>query len=355
MSLARVIDLRSDTVTLPKAEMIEAIRNAPLGDSIMGEDPTVNQLEKKAAELLGMEAALLVTSGTMANQITLMSLCNRGEEVIMGEDSHIYTLEGAAAAVVAQVQIRTIEVPDGIYDASKIESRIQTGDIQRPKTSLICLENTYNLNKGQIVSLENMKEIRAVANKHSIPVYLDGARLFNAAIELGVTPDVICREVDAVQFCLTKGLGCPIGSILAGTKEFIETATINRQRLGGGMRQAGIIAAPAIYALDHMIDRLSEDHKKAKLLAASLSTVDGIKIQAEDVQTNIVSPVISHEDWDSKLLIEFLSTKGIKVKNIGEKQVRMVVHYQITDEEIQFVVSAFEEFSSSVQIKTTVH
>ncbi len=352
MSPERIIDLRSDTVTLPKEEMIEAIRHAPLGDSIMGEDPTVNLLEKKAAELLGMEAALLVTSGTMANQIALMSLCQRGEEVLMGEDSHIFTLEGAAAAAVAQVQIRTIEVPDGKYDVSKIESNINVGDIQRPKTSLICLENTYNLNKGQIVTLENMKEIRAVSRKHNIPVYLDGARLFNASVELGVAPADICKEVDAVQFCLTKGLGCPIGSILAGSKEFIEKAVLNRQRLGGGMRQAGIIAAPAIYALDHMIDRLSEDHQKASRLAKRLAAIDGIRM--EDVQTNIASIELLREDWNSQLLIEFLSTKGIKVKNIGENRVRMVVHYQITDEDIDRVVNAFEEFASVFSMKSTV-
>lgn len=352
MSPERIIDLRSDTVTLPKEEMIEAIRYAPLGDSIMGEDPTVNLLEKKAAELLGMEAALLVTSGTMANQIALMSLCQRGEEVLMGEDSHIFTLEGAAAAAVAQVQIRTIEVPDGIYDVSKIERNLNAGDIQRPKTSLICLENTYNLNKGQIVSLENMKEVRAVSKKYSIPVYLDGARLFNAAVELGVTPADICQEVDAVQICLTKGLGCPIGSILAGSKEFIEKAILNRQRLGGGMRQAGIIAAPAIYALDHMIDRLTEDHQKASRLATRLAAIDGIRM--EDVQTNIASLELLREDWNSQFLIEFLFTKGIKVKNIGENRVRMVVHYQITDEDIDRVVNAFEEFASVITMESTV-
>lgn len=354
MSQARVIDLRSDTVTLPKDEMMVAIQNAFLGDSIMGEDPTVNQLEKKAAEMLGMEAALLVTSGTMANQIAMMSFCNRGEEVIMGEDSHIFTLEGAAAAVVAQVQIRTIEVPNGIYDMKKIESLLNMGDIQRPRTSLICLENTYNLNKGQLVSIENMKEIREISRKYNIPVYLDGARLFNASIELGVTPDVICQEVDAVQFCLTKGLGCPIGSILAGSKDFIEKALLNRQRLGGGMRQAGIIAAPAIYALDNMINRLSEDHKKARQLAIRLSTVDGISIRLEDIQTNIVSLELLREDWNSQLLIEFLVVRGIKVKNIGKKKVRMVVHYQITDEDIHNVVSAFENFASVISMKSTV-
>lgn len=343
------IDVRSDTVTLPKAEMMDAIQNALLGDDIMGEDPTVNELERKAADLLGMEAALLVTSGTMANQVALMNFCHRGEEVIMGEDSHIYTLEGAAAATVAQVQIHPIAVDNGVYDAEKIERIIHPGDIQRPKTGLISLENTYNLNKGQIVSVENMKEIRALSHQYDIPVYLDGARLFNASIELGVHPSVICKEVDAVQFCLTKGLGCPLGSILAGSKEFIEKAVLNRQRLGGGMRQAGILAAPAIYALDHMIDRLAEDNKRAKYLATRLSELDGIDIRLEDVQTNIVSPTLTKEHWKSDMLIDYLSQKGIKVKNIGERQVRMIVHYQITDEKIEKIISAFQAFTTEMQ------
>lgn len=348
MSLTKQIDLRSDTVTLPKKEMLEAILNAPLGDDIMGEDPTVNELEKRTAKLLGMEDALLLTSGTMANQVAIMTFCHRGEEVIMGEDSHIFTLEGAATSAVAQVQIRPMAVSKGVYDIEKMESLINSGDIQKPKTSLICLENTYNLNKGHIVPLENMKEIRELSRKYHIPVFLDGARLFNASVQLGMEPSVICQEVDAVQFCLTKGLGCPIGSILAGSKEFIEKATLNRQRLGGGMRQAGIIAAPALYALDNMIDRLVEDNKRSKDLASQLAKIDGINIDPDDVQTNIVSPELTKENWNSELLIDFLLKEGIKVKNIGEKQVRMIIHYQITEDHLNHVVEAFHKFAQSV-------
>lgn len=346
--MAKIIDLRSDTITLPTEEMRASISNAVLGDDIMGEDPTVNELEKKAADLLGMEDSLLVISGTMANQVAIMSFCNRGEEVIMGEDSHIFTLEGAATAAVAQVQIRPMKVHQGIYDEEEMEKLINIGDIQKPKTSLISLENTYDLNKGEIVSLDNMRKIRSISRKYDIPVFLDGARLFNASVEMGVAPSVICNEVDAVQFCLTKGLGCPVGSILAGSKEFIQKAKLNRQRLGGGMRQAGIIAAPAIYALEHMIDRLTKDNKKAKLLASQLSKLNGIEISQEDVHTNILSPKLSKDNWTSKKLIDFLLERGIKVKNIGEKQVRMIIHYEISDEDIYKVQKAFSCFTETI-------
>src|SRR5690625_1337779 len=342
-----MIDLRSDTVTIPKQEMLNAILSAELGDDILAEDPTVNELEEKIANLLGMEDALLVTSGTMANQIAIMTFCQRGEEIIMGEDSHVYLLEGAATSIVAQVQIKPVPVNNGIYDIETLKQYINVGDIQQPRTSLICLENTYNLNKGLIIPLDHLKEIRKIADEHRIPIYMDGARLFNATVELNVDPKEVCQYIDAVQICLTKGLGCPIGSILAGSKTFIEQAILNRQRLGGGMRQAGIIAAPALYALDHMIDRLIDDNKRAKYLAEKLSTLKGLSIDLAEVQTNIVSPILKNEDWDSEKLIDFLLDNGIKVKKIGEKQVRMIVHYLISDEDIEKVIKAFETFTTT--------
>lgn len=342
-----MIDLRSDTVTIPKQEMLNAILSAELGDDILAEDPTVNELEEKIANLLGMEDALLVASGTMANQIAIMTFCQRGEEIIMGEDSHIYLLEGAATSVVSQVQIKTVPVNNGIYDTETLKQYINEGDIQQPRTSLICLENTYNLNKGLIIPLDHLKEIRKIADEYHIPIYMDGARLFNATVELKVDPKEVCQYIDAVQICLTKGLGCPIGSILAGSKTFIEQAILNRQRLGGGMRQAGIIAAPALYALDHMIDRLIDDNKRAKYLAEKLSTLKGLSINLAEVQTNIVSPILNNEDWNSEKLIDFLLDNGIKVKKIGEKQVRMIVHYLISDEDIEKVINAFETFTTT--------
>lgn len=335
------IDLRSDTVTLPKIEMIEAIANATLGDDIMGEDVTVHELERISADLLGMEDAILVLSGTMANQIAMMGYSSRGEEVILGAESHIYNLEGAAMAAVAQVQGRPIHVPNGYFDPEVVESAISKGDMQRAKTALIALENTYNLNLGQIVSLENMKEIQDVAKQYNLPVYMDGARLFNATAELGVAPSEFCKYVDAVQFCLTKGLGCPLGSILAGNKEFIAKAKQNRQRLGGGMRQAGIIAAPGIYALENMLGRLKEDNNRARELAKRLAGIDGISINAENVQTNIISAEIRHHDMDAELIINRLREKKIKVKKIEPNRIRMVVHYSITDAAVDYVEAMF--------------
>lgn len=337
------IDLRSDTVTLPKPQMMEAIVNASLGDDIMGEDATVNELERKAAELLGMEEALLVISGTMANQVAVMCFAERGQGIIVGYESHIFNLEGAALAAVAQVQARPINVPNGYFNPEAVETLISPGNIQNAKTALISLENTYNLNEGQIVSIENMKEIKELAECHDIPIYLDGARIFNAAVELGIKPAELCRHVDAVQFCLTKGLGCPLGSILSGTKEFINEAKINRQRLGGGMRQAGIIAAPGIYALDHMIDRLKEDNKKAYEFAKKLSVIEGITINMNNVQTNILSVVITREDMNSDKFISLLEEKKIKVKKIGKKKVRMIVHYLISDENLEYVYKSIRE------------
>ncbi|CAD2080356.1 threonine aldolase [Jeotgalicoccus coquinae] len=344
----KMIDLRSDTVTTPPQAMLKEILTANLGDDIMGEDSTVNELEKQAAELLGMEDALLLTSGTMANQVALMTFCQRGEEVIMGKESHIYNLEGAATSAVAQVQIKTVQVDNGVYDLKEIEKNINIGDIQRAKTSLISLENTYNLNAGQIIPMDNLKEIKLLANKYEIPIYMDGARLFNASIELGISPADICKEVDAVQFCLTKGLAAPIGSILAGSKEFIDKARFNKQRLGGGMRQAGIIAAPAIYALNHMIDRLKDDNDRADWLAQKISDIPHFKIETGGMRTNIVSPIITHDQTDSLQLINYLLEEGIKVKNIAEKQVRMIVHYQIEQEELNRIISALENFSSTL-------
>ncbi|MCM3671142.1 aminotransferase class I/II-fold pyridoxal phosphate-dependent enzyme [Mesobacillus maritimus] len=339
----KVIDLRSDTVTLPKPEMMEFIAQARLGDDLLGEDPTVRELERKAANLLGMEEGLLVLSGTMANQVALMTYCDRGQEILLGKDSHLFNLEGAAMAAVAQVQPRPIEVHQGYYDPELMEEQIHTGDIQKAETSLICLENTYNLNKGQVVSVENMKEIKQLAEQYHLPVYMDGARIFNALIELDMRPADLGQYVDGGQFCLTKGLGCPLGSVLVGNKEFITKARLNRQRLGGGMRQAGVIAAPGIYALDHMIDRLSVDHQRAKRLAKGIAEIEGLVINLQEVHTNIISPVINVEHLNTDGLLADLAKKGVKVKKIGKREFRMIVHYQITDEDIDYVLYALRQ------------
>lgn len=338
----KILDVRSDTASLPTPKMREAMYNVNVRDAILNEDPTVSKLEKMAASILGMESALLVVSGTMANQIAIMAMTERGNEVILGPESHLYNLEAAGMAVLSQVQVRIVDVENGAYDIDSLEDAIQKNGVQTAKTGLICLENTYNLNKGSVITLENMARIKDVANRHGIPVYLDGARIFNAATYLKVEPSDICQYVDAVQFCLTKGLGCPIGSILAGSKSFIENARRIRQRLGGGIRQAGIIAAPGIIALQNMTSHMEQDHQKATKLLNGLSKISGIKPISDQFQTNIVSIEIVKDDWDADRFIEELTKNNIFVKRIGKNKVRMVTHYSISNEDIDFIVNTIK-------------
>jgi len=337
------IDLRSDAETMPTQEMVEAITKAKLGDDILGEDPTVIELERLASSMLDMEDAMLTISGTMSNQVAVMTMTERGQEVIMGKESHLYNLEVAGLAALSQVQARSVSVTKGVYDINEIEESIQPVGIQAAETGLICLENTYNLNEGSVVPLENMKDIKEVAKRNGIPVYLDGARLFNAATYLNVPASVICQYADAVQICLTKGLGCPIGSILLGPKTFIQKAKKIRQRLGGGMRQAGIIAAPGIIALQKMTNHMQNDHQLASHLSDGLSTIPGLKLLSEQFQTNIVSIEIVQEGWDADRLVDLLKSRNILVKKIGPKKVRMVTHHQITKKDIDAVLSYLVE------------
>ncbi|MFD1708355.1 threonine aldolase family protein [Siminovitchia sediminis] len=340
--MVKKLDLRSDTASLPTEKMKKAMFNATLGDDILKEDPSVNELEELAASMLGMEAALFVISGTMANQIAVMTLTERGQEVILGPESHLYNLEVAGLAALSQVQVRPVKVENGCYDIDHVKEAIQEKGIQSATTGLICLENTYNLNEGSVVPLKNMAEIKEIADKHNIPVYLDGARLFNAAAYLGVKPSEVCQHVDAVQFCLTKGLGCPLGSILAGPKTFIEEAKRIRQRLGGGMRQAGVIAAPGIVGLTEMVDRIGEDHVTAAKLFNGLRTIPGIKPTANHFHTNIVSVEIDKDSWNADRFIEALKKYNILVKKVGSHRVRMVTHYHIRDEDINHVVQCIQ-------------
>ncbi len=283
-----MIDLRSDTITLPTAGMRQAINDAALGDDVYGEDPTVNRLEELAAALTGKEAAMLVPSGTMGNQVSILTHTVPGTEVIMEADSHIYYYEAAAASVFAGIQPRPLEGNRGSIPAGLVEWAIRADDIHLPPTSLICLENTHNRAGGTIVPLEDMEAIAEVAARHDLPVHLDGARIFNASVASGVAVKDYCSSVTSVQFCLSKGLGAPVGSIVAGPKAFIQAARRWRKRLGGGMRQAGIIAAAGIYALENMVERLAEDHENARYLADGLAALRGIDFNPAEVDTNIV-------------------------------------------------------------------
>lgn len=343
MSIEGYIELRSDTFTRPTEHMWQALVARPdLGDDISRADPTVTQLEKLAAEILGKEDALLLISGTMANQVAVMTLTERGDEVIVCEESHIYNLEVAALATLSQVQARPMRCPDGYYDPEMIRSLIRPKGIQSPKTGLIIVENTHNLNRGIPVTVENMLEIRQVADEYDLPIYLDGARLFNASEVLGVSAARLAEAAGMVQVCLTKGLAAPLGSILAGSSALVERARWMKQRIGGGMRQAGIIAAPGIVALQEMIGRMAEDHRRARLLREHLAQIRSLKVYPTGPMTNIVTIELD-EGLDADRLYNGLLARKIRIKPLGNRQFRMITHYQVSDEDIHSVVQAMQE------------
>lgn len=337
------IDLRSDTVSMPTEEMLDAMKNAELGDDILGEDPTVKKLEKIGAEMFGKEAALFTVSGTMANQIAVMVYTERGHEIIVGKESHMYNLEVAALSTLSQVQVKAISCPGGYIDPVVLESEIKVASLQTAATGLVCLENPYDLNKGFVMSLNNISQIKAVCDKYNIPIYMDGARIFNAAVALNTDVKEIVKDVDAVQFCLTKGLSAPVGSLLVGTKEFIDEARRIRQRLGGGMRQAGVIAAAGIVGLEKMIDRLPEDHEKTRVLFSGIKAIDERLIEDSIADTTIISLNVAPLGIDGDSFLQNMLDHQIKIKKIGVQQFRMVVHRHITYEDIDKVLDCLKE------------
>lgn len=340
----RYIDLRSDTVTMPTDEMRKAMFEAEVGDDVYGDDPTINALEKMAAEMVGKEAALFVTSGTMGNQLGVMTHTTRGDEVILGENAHIAVHEVGATAVLSGVQLRTIKSSDDILYPEAVERAIRVDDIHEPRTGLICLENA--LANGTVVPLDVMKGVYDVAKLHNIPVHLDGARLFNAATALGCTAKDITQYTDSVQFCLSKGLCAPVGSILAGSKEFIKKARKNRKLLGGGMRQAGFLAAAGIIALEKMTKRLGEDHENAKYLGKRLLEIPGIELDLEKIQINMVFFELNRPGFDSRSLVSKLFEKGIKINGEDAGLFRFVTNNDVTKKDIDFVIDTMKEVLS---------
>jgi threonine aldolase len=280
------IDLRSDSVTPPTEEMMKAIESAELGDDVYEEDQTVNRLQELAAKKTGKEAALLVTSGTQANLVSQLALTQRGQEIIVERDCHMYYYEVGGMSAIAGLIPRTIEGTMGYLEPEKIEREIREKDIHYPQTGLICLENTHNRAGGTVITPKQMEAVHDLAKSHGLPLYVDGARIFNAAVALHT--DVRNFRCDAMMFCLSKGLSAPIGSLICGSYEFIEKARKFRKMLGGGMRQAGIIAACGIVAVEKMVDRLADDHKNAMILAEELNAMDGISVDMSRVQTNMV-------------------------------------------------------------------
>jgi threonine aldolase len=335
----RMIDFRSDTVTWPTQEMREAMAAAEVGDDVYGDDPTVNRLERKAAQRLGKEAALFVASGTMGNQLAVFTHIDRGDEVIIAEDNHIVAHEAGAAAIIAGAQLRCLKSEKGRVSLDDVERTIRTGDdYHQPRTGLICLENAHS--SGVVHDLSYMEDISRIARKHGIPVHLDGARIFNAAAYLKVDAAEIARHADSVMFCLSKGLCAPVGSILAGSAEFINKARRKRKILGGGMRQAGILAAAGLIALEKMTLRLHEDHERALCLASLLEKIPGLTVFKDDVHINMVFFRIDGE-YDEDKLMERLNAAGILANPPHNGVMRLVTHYYTRKDQIETAAEVF--------------
>ncbi|MDL2217250.1 low-specificity L-threonine aldolase [Christensenellaceae bacterium OttesenSCG-928-M15] len=335
------IDLRSDTVTIPTPAMREAMASAAVGDDVYRDDPTMNELEALAANMLGKEAGLFVPSGTMGNQLAIMAHTNRGDEVIASREAHIFVHEVGAPAVLSGVMLNLLEFENGIFDAKKIEAVIRPDDIHEPETTLICLENA--LSNGRVMDVSTMKEIYEMAKRHNLPVHMDGARVFNAAVALHVDVKELTRQVDTISCCLSKGLCAPVGAVLAGPYKFIERARKYRKLLGGGMRQAGILAAAGIIALKDMPSRLQEDHENARYLADELNKLDGISVDLSSVQVNMVWFSVDRSKEFVESIAGRLLEKGVKSNGPTDGKLRFVTHYGVSRENIDAAVAALKE------------
>ena len=330
----RIIDLRSDTVTHPTDQMRRAMAEAAVGDDDYGEDPTVNRLQERAAELLGKEAGLFTTSGTMSNLIATLTHCRRGDEVIMGDQAHMFWHESGGGAALAGAQPRLVpNGSQGRIDPLDVEAAIRPRNANRgPATTLVCLENTHNRCGGGALTPEETRKVAEAAHAAGARVHLDGARIFNAAVALEVPAKALAQDVDDVTFCFSKSLSGPVGSMLCGSREFIDEARRWRKMLGGGMRQAGVLAAAGLVALDTMIDRLADDHVNARKLANGLAGVDGLKLDPERVQTNIVILQVDPAMATAQELIGALDREGVKAGSPGKGLIRMVTHRHISGE-----------------------
>jgi len=345
----RTYDFRSDTVTLPTKAMMDAVATAPLGDSARGDDPTVARLEEIGRELTGKDDALFVPSGTMANLAAVIAHDCRGGEVIVEEEAHIYNSEGGGLSVVAGAVPRPIKGHHGVLDASEIEAAIKgTTDPAVAPTRLICLENTHNASGGRVMPLEDMAAVQAVATRAGLPVHLDGARLLNAAAYLGVPLSEICRHADSVWFALCKGLGGPVGALLAGNKTFMIRARRAAKMLGGGMRQAGLVAAPAIVALRDPYSLLRRDHELAGKLGRGLAAIDPSLVDVERVQTNIVNCFVDKFNADAAPVVHSLRERGI-LANSKRTKIRFVTHYHIDEGAVATAVAAVGEVLAALR------
>ncbi len=328
-----MIDLRSDTFTVPTEGMRKAIYEAPVGDDVWGEDPTVNKLQEKLAEMFGKEAALFVPSGTMGNQISLAVLAGPGDEAVMDADAHIYYYETGAAAVVSRLNIKLIKTNDGMMPLKEIEAAVRPSDYWFPKTKLICLENTHNRHGGTIIELDYINKLADFVQKNNFRFHCDGARIWHAIAEREISPAEYTKHFDTVNVCFSKGLGAPVGSAILGSREIIADALRWRKILGGGMRQAGIIAAGAIYALDNHLQLLKHDHEKARKLARKIAANELVDIKLSSVQTNILAFKLD-DSVHADVFTDECRKLGLLLAPIGGNRIRAVIHFQISDSQI---------------------
>ena len=334
------IDLRSDTVTLPSQEMLDAISKTELGDDVFSEDPTVNALEKKASIISGKEAALIVPSGTMGNLVSILVHCSRGDEVIVGDQAHTFLYEAGGISAFGGIHSRQLKnKDDGTIDIDEIANSIREENVHFPPTTLICLENTHNRCFGAAIKPNYVSKVKEIARKNNCKIHLDGARLFNAAVALNLNIKELTKDVDSLTFCLSKGLSAPIGSIICGDANFIYRARRIRKALGGGMRQAGIIAKFGELALDSMIEQIKIDHENAKLLAQGLSNLDLVNIDLDKIHSNIVYFRLHKADKD---LLCNMKDKGILFFEVSPNRYRLVTHYGISVDDIQQVLDTFK-------------
>jgi len=331
----RIVDLRSDTITRPTPAMRRAMAEAEVGDDVFGEDPTINRLEEMAANRLGKEAGLFVASGTMGNLVCLLTHCGRGDEVLLGDASHTFLYEQGGSAGLGGIHPRPLgNQPDGTLELDHLEAAIRPDNIHFPRTRLIVLENTHNRCSGSPLTPDYMKDVGDIARRHGLRIHVDGARIFNAAAALGVTASHLASEADSVMFCLSKGLAAPVGSVVCGSRDFIKEARRTRKLVGGGMRQAGVIAAAGIVALTEMIDRLKDDHENARRLGEGIAETKGLSVDLPRIQTNMIYINITRSDLSSADLAHRLAREGVLVLPTGPRQLRAVTHRHITREDM---------------------
>jgi len=341
-----IVDLRSDTLTLPTPLMREAMARAEVGDDVWEEDPTVRRLEELAARRTGKEAALFVSSGTQGNLVSVLTETRPGQEIILDADCHIFNYEVAAAAMFGGVQTLPLKTPRGFLDPEQVREHIRPSNVHIPVTGLVCLENTHNRHGGTCCTPEEIAAVAAVAHGAGVPVHLDGARIWNAAVALGRPVADFARHVDSITFCLSKGLGAPVGSLVCGSRDFVSRARRVRKMLGGGMRQVGVLAAAGLVALESMVDRLAEDHANARRLAEGVAKLPWIRLDLGNVQTNIVIFHVDRSGGAGELVTGSLARK-VKIHQIGPTSIRCVTHKDVDAEDAARALEAFREITAA--------